>query len=136
MHGFKELVHRHLKTSTTEEMEKLTCLVDELVNSLEDDKKRKFLIRVELLLNPHFNEETSKYVVSKLQNKDGSTGEHWNLTETTTELDKLDTDFDPYDWYVALNIVYSYHYKSGRSAETYIELASDLLERMDIKKLI
>lgn len=40
-------------------------------------------------------------------------------------------DFDDADWYYVLNMVYLDYYKSGRSDDTYIELAHDFLSDSD-----
>jgi hypothetical protein len=72
-----------------------------------------------------------KYAVSKLKNKDGSSGEHWNYETTTKVLDSKGYDFHACDWYYVLNMIYSDYYKSGRSDDTYIELAHDFLDDID-----
>lgn len=32
---------------------------------------------------PHFNEEHARKAVSKMENEDGSRGQHWSIEETT-----------------------------------------------------
>jgi hypothetical protein len=115
-------------------MEHLTHKVDHFVEEMREkypDKVEHFLLKVDLLLNPHFTKETSKYAVSKMKNKDGTTGEHWNYDTTTKVLESKGYDFKPCDWYYVLNMIYSDYYKSGRSDETYIELACDFLDDED-----
>jgi hypothetical protein len=82
-------------------------------------------------MNPHFTKETSKYVVAKLQNKDGTTGEHWNYETTSKVLTQKGYDFRNCDWYYVLNMIYSDYYKVGRSDDVYIELAYDFLNDKD-----
>lgn len=64
---------------------------------------------------PHFNEEHARKAVSKMENEDGSRGPHWSIEETTTLANQyginLGNKFNRYDWYVALNMVYSDYYK-------------------------
>lgn len=64
---------------------------------------------------PHFNEEHARKAVSKMENEDGSRGQHWSIEETTALANqhgiRLDDKFNKYDWYVALNMVYSDYYK-------------------------
>ena len=91
----------------------------------------KFLMKVDLLVNPHFTKETAKYVVSMMDNKDGSKGEHWNYETTTKVLETKGWDFNPCDWYYTLNMIYSDYYKSGRSDDVYVDLAKDFLDDID-----
>jgi hypothetical protein len=58
---------------------------------------------------PHFDEEMARKAVSKMENEDGSRGQHWSIEETTSLANqhgiRMDEKFNKYDWYVALNIV-------------------------------
>lgn len=82
---------------------------------------------------PHFNEEHARKAVSKMENEDGSRGQHWSLEETTSLANqygvRLDEEFNKYDWYVALNMVYSDYYKvivnmtGSNSSKYFVELA-------------
>ena len=60
---------------------------------------------------PHFNEEHARKAVSKMENEDGTRGPHWSVEETTTLASQyginLGSRFNRYDWFVALNMVYS-----------------------------
>lgn len=60
---------------------------------------------------PHFNEEHARKAVNKMENEDGTRGQHWSLEETTALANqygiRLDEKINKYDWYVALNMVYS-----------------------------
>lgn len=131
---FKELMDRYIHELDTEDMEHLTHKIDwfvEKVREKEPELADKFLMKIDLLVNPHFTRETAEYVVSKFENRDGSVGEHWNYETTTKVLDSKGYDFRPCDWYVALNMIYSDFYRSGRSDDTYIEMAYDFLDDKD-----
>ena len=56
---------------------------------------------------PHFNDEHARKAVSKMENEDGTRGQHWSLEETTALANqygiRLDEKINKYDWYVALN---------------------------------
>lgn len=71
---------------------------------------------------PHFNEEHARKAVSKMENEDGTRGPHWSIEETTTLANQygisLGNRFNRYDWFVALNMVYSdyYTYKQRKEA--------------------
>lgn len=64
---------------------------------------------------PHFNEEHARKAVMKMENEDGTRGQHWSLEETSALASQygisLSGKFNRYDWYVALNMVYSDYYK-------------------------
>lgn len=63
---------------------------------------------------PHFDEEHARKAVSKMENEDGSRGQHWSVEETSALANqygiRFDSKFNKYDWYVALNMVYSDYY--------------------------
>lgn len=64
---------------------------------------------------PHFDEVMAHKAVSKMENEDGSRGPHWSIEETTALASQhgisLSNRFNRYDWYVALNMIYSDFYK-------------------------
>lgn len=64
---------------------------------------------------PHFDDEHARKAVSKMENEDGSRGQHWSVEETSALANqygiRFDSKFNKYDWYVALNMVYSDYYK-------------------------
>lgn len=66
---------------------------------------------------PHFNEEHARKAVSKMENEDGTRGPHWSVEETTALASQyginLGSRFNRYDWFVALNMVYSDYYKEA-----------------------
>lgn len=131
---YAELIKKYIDEATEEDMEMLTHKTDKFVEEVRQyhpDLVDHYLMKVDLLLNPHFSKESSKYAVSKLKNKDGSTGEHWNKETTDKVLDSKGYDFSYCDWYYVLNMIYSDYYKSGRTDDTYIELAHDFLEDKD-----
>ena len=131
---YAELIKKHIDYATEEDMEMLTVKTDKFVEEVREhhpDLVEHYLMKVDLILNPHFSKETSKYAVSKLKNKDGTTGEHWNYETTTKVLEGKGYDFKHCDWYYVLNMIYSDYYKSGRSDETYIEMAYDFLADED-----
>jgi hypothetical protein len=134
MTSFKEIVFKHGRDGKTETMEELTEMINDFVEEVREhhpEKVKDFILAVDLLLNPYFTKETARYVVSKMKNKDGSVGEHWDRDTTDKVLYSKGYDFNPCDWYVALNMIYSDYYKSGRSDDTYIELAYDFLADED-----
>ena len=91
---------------------------------------------------PHFNQEEARKAVSKMQNEDGSRGPHWSLEETTSYANQhginLNGNFNRYDWFVALNMIYSDYYKvivnitNSNNAKHFVEFAKAWLNDKDI----
>lgn len=82
---------------------------------------------------PHFNEEYARKAVMKMENEDGTRGPHWSLEETTTLASQygiaLGSKFNRYDWFVALNMVYS-----EAKCDEEMSKCQALLEKLDILK--
>lgn len=90
---------------------------------------------------PHFNEEYARKAVMKMENEDGTRGPHWSLEETTTLASQygiaLGSKFNRYDWFVALNMVYSDYYRvimnitGSNNTKHYVEFAKAWLNDCD-----
>lgn len=91
---------------------------------------------------PHFNDEHARKAVNKMENEDGTRGQHWSLEETTALANqygiRLDEKINKYDWYVALNMVYSDYYRvvvsmtGSNNTKYFVELAKAWLHDKDI----
>lgn len=91
---------------------------------------------------PHFNEEYARKAVSKMENEDGTRGPHWSVEETTSIANQfgiiLTGAFNKYDWFVALNMVYSDFYKvissitNSVNIKHFVEFAKAWLKDKDI----
>lgn len=91
---------------------------------------------------PHFNEEYAHKAVSNMENEDGSHGPHWSIEETTTLANQygvsLSNKFNRYDWYVALNMIYSDYYRvilnitGSSSVKHFVEFTKAWLNDKDI----
>jgi len=91
---------------------------------------------------PHFNEEYARKAVMKMENEDGTREPHWSLEETTTLASQygiaLGSKFNRYDWFVALNMVYSDYYRvimnitGSNNTKHYVEFAKAWLNDKDI----
>lgn len=127
---YKELIKKYIDVADDNAMEMLThetdCFVEEIREG-HPELVEDFLLKVDMALNPGFSMDTVKHVVSGFKNKDGTSGEHWDYETTTKVLKEKGYSFKPCNWYFALNKVYSVFYKTGRSDDTYIELAHDYL---------
>lgn len=58
--------------------------VSRIIKSINAMRERLKIERHEAMYGPHFNEECALKAVSKMENEDGSRGEHWSLEETTS----------------------------------------------------
>jgi len=71
-------------------------------------------------------------------NSDGTTGQHWAESDTTRVAKSVGvtfTDFNEWDWYFVMNMMYSDYYKIfGSTDSNYINLAKAFLEDADAPK--
>lgn len=131
---FKEIITKYIGNLDIDDMDRLTTKINHFVEEVHKIDSRladKFLMKVDCLVNPHFTRDTAEYAVSKLKNRDGSTGEKWGYEETTRVLNSKGYTFNPADWYYVLNMTYSDKYKQGKSSEDYIEDAYMFLDDID-----
>ena len=47
---------------------------------------------------PHFNDEHARKAVNKMENEDGTRGQHWSLEETTALANQVTYGLCPYQW--------------------------------------
>lgn len=99
----------------------------------------------ERMNGPHFNEEFAHYAVEGMENEDGTKGPHWTVEETTSVANKLGIDLksekhNKWDWYVAMNMIYSDFYKAvvamtgSANTKYFAELAKAWLCDKDISE--
>lgn len=134
MTSFYELVNNYGRDGSVDVMEKLTHKVDWFTTKVAEKDPElvdHFLMKVDLLLNPHFTKETAEFAVSKMKNKDGTTGPHWTYDQAISVMKDEGYDFCEGDWYYVLSMQYSDYYKSGKSTESYVEDAYDFLNDID-----
>ena len=114
------------------DMQELECIVIDMMDEIK--KKDKDLYkRIEyklykLVYGEHLNEELAYEWVNEMQNKDGTIGEHWGKSQTDQYVGK----YNEWDWYVAMNMMYSDYYNPKFDTNTYIELAKDYLNDKDV----
>lgn len=92
---------------------------------------------------PHFDEHIAKKAVDHMKNEDGSHGEHWSIEQAHKLAEQygvnLKGDFNKYDWYVALNMVYSDFYRAvvtltgSNNPKAFVELAKAWLTDKDVE---
>lgn len=81
--------------------------------------------------NEKIDKETAEEWGKELENSDGTRGAHWNIDQSNLILSKRGLTFDPYQFYLSLNFVYSLLYKALKkqgvnSLDAYIDIAKAL----------
>ena len=73
--------------------------------------------------------------VAAMKNKDGTTGGHWSEADTNQVAKQMGitfNDFNSYEWYAVLNMMYSDYYGSvPNDTSTYAKLARDWMKDED-----
>lgn len=133
MTTYKEIVEKLSDTATKADMEKLTDLTSDFLESIREKvpEVEKLIMKIDLMLNPMFTRETAEYAVSKMKNEDGTDGGHWDYDMTTSVMKSKGYEFNPCDWYYVLNMVYSYYYSKDSQDDYYFKLAYDFLKYKD-----
>lgn len=119
--------------------------INRIIKSINAMRERLKIERHEAMYGPHFNEECALKAVSKMENEDGSRGEHWSLEETTSIANQYGINlkgekYNKYDWYVALNMIRSDYYRavvtmtSSDHIKYFVELAKAWLNDKDIEE--
>ena len=61
-----------------------------------------------------FDRETDMQWAERMQNADGSTGQHWPMAQTTAVMVSRGYHYDPAVWYAAMNMIYSDYHKTAK----------------------
>lgn len=128
----RKLIKEIVQNKDKIRMEELECIVicmmDEIKKTDHDLYKRIEYKLYKLVYGEHLNEELAHKWVNKMENKDGTIGEHWTIEQTT----QYAASHNKYDWYVAMNMAYSDYYNTSFDVATYVQLAKDWLADKDV----
>ena len=128
----KKLIKDIIEKRDTETMHELESFVVEMIDDLKVRDYRKYkeleYKLYKIVYGNHLTNELAHKWVAKMENKDGTIGEHWAYEQTSQYADK----FDKCDFYAILNMVYSDFYNQKFDTSTYIELAKDWLGDKDV----
>lgn len=120
-------IRKIIESKNNVHMEKLSDIFEELLTELQHQDPTKYLEILYCLhilaYGNHLDEALAYDWVEHLQNKDGSTGEHWTYEQSKQYAGLHDT----YDFYTILNTMYSQHYNSKFDTNIYVQLADDWL---------
>ena len=141
MKNYKKIMdcvdHKHITDEMWEEVAEDTNEFIEEMQTSHPDKVHHFLKTIEnVLLYPPLTEQKANEIVSKMVNKDGTRGAHWSISQVR-DLAKAHPElkaFDFWDFYVALNMMYSDYYCPKFTTEDYVQLAVDFIGDADAPK--
>lgn len=126
------LIPKIIEHGTPEDMRCLEHILTELIDNLRISDHAEYE-RIEYKLHKlvhgeHLSEELAHKWVSKMKNKDGTHGEHWTIEQTNQSAGT----HCKYDWYAVLNMMYSDYYNPKFDMSTYVELARDWINDVDV----
>lgn len=83
-----------------------------------------------------FTEDDAKAWTAKMENEDGTVGEHWTMEQTGQVAAIAGAHYEPWIWYAALNMMYSDYYSVAAKygldrPEFYADLAKAFLMDKD-----
>lgn len=129
---YKHLIKKIIENGRQTDMEYLECLLDDFVHDLKTENYTKYksleLDLYKMTYGEHLNEELALEWVSEMENKDGTKGQHWSVDQTS----QYAGEFNKWDWYAVMNMMYSDYYNQKFDTNIYIELAKDWLNDKDV----
>lgn len=139
MKTFKCIMDKHSESANERVMHDLTDVISNFTEDMRASHPKEveeFLCEVEDIVCPYVSETDAMEITSGFVNKDTTTGEHWNKTQTDEVAAKyrINTDgerFNDWDFYVTLNMMYSDYYNTKFSLDEYVQLAKDWLTDPD-----
>lgn len=83
-----------------------------------------------------FTEDDAKEWTARMENTDGTTGQHWPMEQTTAVMVSKGYHYDPAVWYAAMNMIYSDYFKTAKkhgvnTVEFYADMAEAFLDDKD-----
>ena len=121
---------------TQEEMEELKEVMDDVICELKVLDHTAYLHYEyklhKLAHHGHVGEALARKWTGKMKNKDGTHGAHWTVEQTEQVKKDKGLHYDMWDFYTALNMMYSDYFSSRFDVNTYIELAKDWLDDVDV----
>lgn len=128
----KKMIQEIVDKGKHEDMECLSEILTDLIYDLKQSDKGYFhAIEYKLhtmAYGPHLTEDMAKHWVECMQNKDGTIGPHWTMEQTNQYAGR----HHHADFYAVLNMMYSDYYSSNFSTDTYVELAHNWLDDVDV----
>ena len=133
----REHIKHIIEHGTTSQMVELRDVIVNIVDYLKCNDYDEYLCTEyeinKIAHNGHIGEDVAKCWVGKMQNKDGTRGEHWSMEQVANVIKEKGIKYELTDFYTVLNMMYSDYYNSRFDTATYIDLAKDWLEDKDIE---
>lgn len=128
------LIPKIIENGKHEDMVCLEKIMIEMVDKLKlidhDTYKSVEYKLYKMVYGEHLNKELAHKWVSKMKNKDGTLGGHWTYEQTV----QYAGNYDKYDWYAILNMMYSDYYNPRFDVSTYVDLAKDWFSDKDAEE--
>lgn len=138
MKTYNEIIKRAYDKGLGEEMMwKVTDMTNNFIESIRPmhpAEVHKFIEDIENeVCYPKLTEQEALDYVANMDNKDGSKGGHWNLSQTKTYMESKSDfkDLDALCFYVAINMMYSDYYKPSYTTDIYASMAKDFITDKD-----
>lgn len=152
MYNWQEMFNIICKRYTGEVLkEKYGACMEKFMRKLKNENEELYSELMDdlyvLVFGEHFCEELAKEAVENMKNADGTTGAHWSLKEAVeaaknegikfNDLVKNEissNNFNEYDWFYVLNMIYSDFYKVfNGNTNMYVKAAFEWLNDIDVK---
>ena len=123
MTNIKKIIENYVESENIMDMFALTDMIEEFVDEVSNacpETVKNFVMKLKMYKHPLGTKECAEYAVSKMQNEDGTTGEHWDYETTSKLADKYGITDKPAFYYV-LNMKYSDYYEPNKPDTDYIK---------------
>lgn len=130
----KTMIHEIIEHGHTEDMDCLAEMLTDLVYDLKHTDLTHFhTLEYKLhtmAYGEHLTEDMARHWVSKMENTDGSHGEHWTIEQTNQYAGR----HNHADFYAVLNMMYSDYYSPKFDTTDYVHLANAWLDDKDVSE--
>ena len=107
----REHIKHIIEHGTTSQMVELRDVIVNIVDYLKCNDYDEYLCTEyeinKIAHNGHIGEDVAKCWVSKMQNKDGTKGEHWSMEQVANVIKEKGIKYELTDFYTVLNMMYS-----------------------------
>lgn len=129
----KKNIRKIIETGTPMQMHELEEVFIDAVCRLDKEDYLDIEMDIhKILYGEHLGEDLAKCWVSAMENKDGTHGAHWTPEQVETVRKQHAEDCDPWDFYAAINMMYSDYYQPKFDTDTYAVMAKDWLNDKDV----
>lgn len=131
-HDIKRIIER----GEREAMEKLECIMIELLEELKEEDEHEYnhiAYKIhKIAYDGHLGKELAEKWCMEMQNKDGSHGGHWTWEQTEEVRKQYAPETDASDFHATISMMYSDYYNPRFDTATYAQLAKDWLNDKDV----